>query len=77
MSEPTVFDHPSGGGIRELRIEHHGHFVIVKRQIGDTDEDEDHLTLDPSSALGLMMEPCSALVAIREIEDADRHTKHR
>jgi len=74
VSEPTVFDHPAEGGILELRIERRGHFVIVKRQVGDLDKFENHLTLDPSSALGLMMELCSALVAIRKIEDVDRHT---
>ena len=74
MSEPTVFDHP-GGGIRVLRIERDGHFVSVKRQIGDTDEYERHLMLDPASALGFMMELCVALVEIRGVEDADRHDR--
>lgn len=68
-----MFHHPGGGGINALRVEREGYFVSVKRQVGDAGEYENHMTLDPESALALVSELCRALVEIRRIERADRH----
>lgn len=73
MSEPAIVDRPGVGGVREVRVERDGQFVCIKRQIRDLDQFQTSLTLDPESALALVMELCGTLVEIRKTERAVGH----
>ena len=75
MSELTIFDHPGGGGSREVRVEREGHFVCIKRQVRELEQFQTSLKLDPGSTLALLMELCGALAEIRKMEEADRHRR--